>query len=141
MTPLRGLAACVILSSAGLAQQSVRPLALVTSTKGAQIRPAGFDYPRSLAAGDLLFAGDTVLTALGQLTVVHCPKSALLSFRSGGDYLLSDREIRIGKGAVTQVREVTACELPPLDPASHEAFTKRLATSEFRSVSTRIFRI
>jgi tetratricopeptide (TPR) repeat protein len=117
LMPSRILFVLLLASFCALAQQEGRPLGLVTSAAGAQIRPAGRNLPLTLAPGDLLFAGDAISTAAGEARIAFCPNSAIVNLARDGEYSFTATNIRTAKGSATSVRDIAACELPIADPA------------------------
>src|ERR671927_159851 len=67
--------ACVLaLSYTAAGQELEEPVGLITAAKGAKLRRFNTELALTAKPGDILFAGDAVLSEGGTATFLYCPE-------------------------------------------------------------------
>ncbi len=94
-----------------------QPVALLVRAEGASIVRAASQLPLTAYPGDILFAGDVLLTESGTATFLYCPEKVSLSLASGGDVLFEANRWRVRQGSLTAKQPAAYCTLPPVEKA------------------------
>jgi tetratricopeptide (TPR) repeat protein len=114
-TKVLALLAMVLLGghAAHAARQLQQPVGLVLSAKDGQVNRRGDQASIPLRGGELLFAGDTIVTAAGGSSqVAFCPAKTAVSWDAEARVSFAGQSYKFEKGkAATQLR-VDTCVLP-----------------------------
>jgi len=93
------------------------PLALVLGAAKATVERQGVLTPLAANPGTVLFSGDTIQTADGEVTFISCVDHIRHTLSAKGDVIFESRGPKLRKGSFTASQQVAGCYLPPLPRA------------------------
>lgn len=116
-----------------------RPVALVLKSSGAELRRANSALPLTAKPGDVLFAGDALLSGReASATFLYCPDSASEVLGPGAEVIFDPQQLRIKSGAIASKASVSICLLPELErsPVAGDQFYTSATTRELKGGPT-----
>ena len=104
--------ACFLQSPAVFAYQSDNtPVGMVLLAEGSvEVERDNSRTPAML--GDLLLAGDRLITGTGQVTLIFCPTQQMITVRGGTVAMLRESEFEVAAGPTPTLKAARGCALP-----------------------------
>jgi tetratricopeptide (TPR) repeat protein len=95
------------------------PVGLVTAAKDARLLRAHANLPLTAQPGDILFAGDSLQSTQGAwVEFLFCPAASSQKLTGPGEIELGAQELRVKRGAVSDVITASVCDLPLVERSS-----------------------
>ena len=113
-----------------------RPVGLVLKTDGVELRRANSALPLAAKPGDVLFAGDALLSSRERsATFLYCPESASVVLGPSAEVNFGAQQLRIKSGQLAGKTPVSICLLPELErfPAGGGQFYASATARELKS--------
>ena len=107
-------AGAALLSAQTPAGNLGQPVALIVSSLGGEVFPAGQDTGFAAASGTIVFPGDRLRAGTGGTTLMFCPGKSEYALSSGSQIEFTSEEIRTISGELTLTGSTSVCSLPPL---------------------------
>ncbi len=118
MRILFGWAVLAVLALANAkADTKEKPAGIIIAANRVQVRPVGQNTPLELSKGDYIFAGDTLLAAMGasaEVAICQTGKSYVLV--GEGEFTIALSGVRAQNGSRVDTRDYPPCNLQPLTP-------------------------
>src|ERR1041385_7098559 len=120
LTLLRSIGCALLLSSMPLtaqraAQEKEQPVALVLESGGGRVIRPGSELSLSVMPGELLFAGDALLSIERPVTFAFCPEKNSQKLNPGGRVVFQTAQVQVQAGALSDRQPVPACLLPMVE--------------------------
>src|SRR4051794_30505086 len=107
---------CVLaLPCLAAAQELEQPVGLITTSKGAKFRRSNTELALTAKAGDILFAGDAVLSEGGTAMFLYCPDKSLQTLTGSGEVVLDKKQLKVKSGQLTDRKQQPVCLLPAVE--------------------------
>ena len=88
------------------------PVGLVLSAGGAKVLRATTETPLGARSGDILFAGDSLMSEGGAANFLFCPAKTSQTLDPNGSIALDSKAIKVKTGKLSGQKPVNACFLP-----------------------------
>jgi Flp pilus assembly protein TadD len=119
------------------AQPLERPVGLVLASNGGRLLRAGTELPLTARDGDVLHAGDAILSRDRPMSALFCPESVSLRLEPQGHLRAEADRFKLIQGRIGEKRSVEVCLLPELErtPSASqqhygESFTRALKLAD-----------
>jgi len=129
------IVATVVMPAQADPQQKERPVGFVLKTTDAELRRSNSSLPLTARPGDVLFAGDALLSGReASATFIYCPESASEVVGPNAEVIFDIKRLRIKSGEITSKTPLSICLLPELErsPGADEPFYTSARTREFK---------
>ncbi len=113
-----------------------RPVGLVLTSTGAQLRRADSALPITAKAGDIVFAEDAMLTGPGaSASVLYCAESVSEFLNANTEIIFGVQQLRVRSGQIASKKPAAFCLLPEVghSPAASEPFYPAVQTRELKT--------
>jgi len=121
LKPLRAgvLGALLALTGPAWAEEKLeQPVGLVLASQGGMLLRAGTSLPLGAEPGDILFSGDSLKSDAGSSAVfLFCPTNSAQQLDESSEVEFDVRQLRVGKGRLTDRKPAPICILPQLERA------------------------